>query len=579
MAGSITLPQIVLDLEEEDRKQYEALKPPKTIVVRYGYLKMVAELPYDGDVTPGCGSKIVIRTARGTELAEMLTTTCGNSGCGKSVSRKEMLTYIDNSGGRDYPFSTQGRAIRTATPEDMTAQAKLDAQQMPMIRFTKALINEMAIPMKLVDIEFLLGGERVIFHFASEQRVDFRDLVKRLATEYSTRIEMNQVNARDEARITADYEKCGQQCCCKQFLKVLKPVSIRSAKVQKATLDPTKISGRCGRLMCCLRYEDETYESLRKRLPKRNTVVETEEGTGIVLDSQILTQLVLVKLDKQDAPQAFPMENIKIVATPQQIQQQEHQRAREAKAQQTSRPDDLDDDSSAGGEVDQGGEGRPQPQAQTAPQGPRPPQAPRTGPGGAPGGAPEGRRDGGRPAGDNRPREQQPRQGGEGRQGGDGRRDDQRRGGQQQGQPRGDGQRPPRNNNDRGPRPDGQQPQGREGQREGQPRDGQPPRDAQARDGQPRDGQQQRGQRPPQQPRQGGNRPPYEPLRPRPGAPLNENQVESADGKFTGGVVPPVAPTPAPTPPIAPRAVEPATPPALPPTTDQSPPTPPPQAI
>jgi cell fate regulator YaaT (PSP1 superfamily) len=568
MAGSITLPQIVLDLEEEDRKQYEALKPPKTIVVRYGYLKMVAELPYDGDAVPGCGSKIVIRTARGTELAEMLTTTCSNSGCGKSVSRKEMLTYIDNSGGRDYPFSTQGRALRTATPEDMTTQTKLDSQQMPMIRFTKNLISEMALPMKLVDIEFLLGGERVIFHFASETRVDFRELVKRLATEYSTRIEMNQVNARDEARITADYEKCGQQCCCKQFLKVLKPVSIRSAKVQKATLDPTKISGRCGRLMCCLRYEDETYESLRKRLPKRNTVVETEEGQGVVLDSQILTQLVLVKLDKQDAPQAFPMENIKIVATPQQIQQQEHQAQRAAKQaaiqQQSEEGDEMSDGPEMGDEVAPGmpgAIGTQAPRAPQAPQGAQAPQAPR----GGPQQQNDSRRDGGRQGGDNRQRDQR-----QGDQRQEGRRDD-RRGGQpggqpggapQQGQPRNDGGRPPRNNNDRGPRTDGQ---------------------PQQRDGQPRDANQQqnRGQRPPQQPRQGGqqggqnqggNRPSYEPLRPRPGAPLNENQVESAEGKFTGGAVPTPPPASA-IPPVSPTA--PAQPPPVPPAIDQSkPPTP-----
>src|SRR4029077_13430593 len=128
-----------------------------------------------------------------------------------------------------------------------------------------------------------------------------------------TRIEMHQVGARDEARLTADYEKCGQHCCCKQFLKVLTPISMRSAKIQKATLDPTKISGRCGRLMCCLRYEDETYESLRKKLPNRQSRAITEEGPGTVIDTQILTQLVLIRLDNAPAPVAFPLENIKIV--------------------------------------------------------------------------------------------------------------------------------------------------------------------------------------------------------------------------------------------------------------------------
>lgn len=314
MAGSITLPQIVLDLEEEDRKTYEALKAPKTIVVRYGALRFVAELPYDGEDKPGCGSKLVIRSRRGIEMGEMLTTTCGNGGCGKNITRKQMLEYIDNSGGRDYPFTTEGRILRVATVEDLNEQMRLDGNKMPMIRKAREVTQGLGLQMKIVDVELLLGGERVIFHYTSEAWIDFRELVRLLAAEYQTRIEMHQVNARDEARLVADYEKCGQHCCCKQFLKVLKPVSMRSAKVQKATLDPTKISGRCGRLMCCLRYEDQTYEQLRKRLPNRQTRVMTADGPGTVIDTQILTQLALVRLDKDFKPAAYPIENIEILA-------------------------------------------------------------------------------------------------------------------------------------------------------------------------------------------------------------------------------------------------------------------------
>jgi len=147
--------------------------------------------------------------------------------------------------------------------------------------------------MRLVTVEHLLGGERIIFYFSSETRVDFRDLVRLLATQFRTRIEMRQVGARDEARLVADYERCGQRCCCQQFLKDLKPVSMRMAKTQKATLDPSKISGRCGRLMCCLRYEDVGYEELRKKLPRKNTWVQTAAGVvGKVVDGQIITQLV-----------------------------------------------------------------------------------------------------------------------------------------------------------------------------------------------------------------------------------------------------------------------------------------------
>jgi cell fate regulator YaaT (PSP1 superfamily) len=308
MPGTIT--PLPVMLEEEDRKLYDQLEPPKTIVVRYGYLKLVAELPYDGKDKPGCGSKLVVRTSRGIELGEMLTTTCANSGCGKSVTRKQMLEYIENSGGKDYPFSTQGKVLRVAMNEDLLEQQRLDGQQSKMIQFTKALVRELDLSMRLVDLELLLGGERMIFHYTSDQWVDFRELVRRLAQEYQTRIEMHQVNARDEARLVADYEKCGQYCCCKQFLKVLKPVSMKSAKVQKATLDPTKISGRCGRLMCCLRYEDQTYSELKKRLPHRQTRVMTEDGAGTVIGSQILTQLVLVLLDTTNTQSAFPLENI-----------------------------------------------------------------------------------------------------------------------------------------------------------------------------------------------------------------------------------------------------------------------------
>jgi hypothetical protein len=121
---------------------------------------------------------------------------------------------------------------------------------------------------------------------------------------------MHQIGARDEARLTADYEKCGQHCCCKNFLKVLKPVSMKSAKTQKASLDPLKISGRCGRLMCCLRYEDETYEELKKRLPKNKSRVGTSDGPGTVIDSKILVQLVLVRLDHNGEDVAVPVEEL-----------------------------------------------------------------------------------------------------------------------------------------------------------------------------------------------------------------------------------------------------------------------------
>jgi cell fate regulator YaaT (PSP1 superfamily) len=299
---------IHLDLMPLEEKPPEA-PAPKTIVVRYGYLREIGEFPSDLTTKVGCGSKLIIRTDRGTEIGELLTTTCGNGGCNKSITRDKLLSYIEESGGRDYPFSESGRVLRTATVQDLAEQSKLDEQRKQHLPLAKELVVRHNLPMKIVDVEYLLGGERVLFYFVSEQRVDFRNLVRDLAHALHTRIELRQVGARDEARLVADYEKCGQHCCCKQFLKVLTPISMRAAKVQKATLDPTKISGRCGRLMCCLRYEDETYEELRKKLPKRNTRVATEKGDGWVIDGQILTQLVLVQYD-DGKREAVPMEKI-----------------------------------------------------------------------------------------------------------------------------------------------------------------------------------------------------------------------------------------------------------------------------
>jgi cell fate regulator YaaT (PSP1 superfamily) len=286
------------------------IKPPSSLVVRYGHLRMMGEFPYDGDTRPGCGAKVVIRTKRGTELAEVVTTTCSNGGCAKSVTRDKLMEYIENSGGNDYPFSTEGRVLRIATVEDHQRQSAIEAQKPDYVSTCKTLIRELDLPMKLVEVELLMGGEMATFFFMSEARVDFRGLVKHLAGRFRTRIQMHQVGARDEARLVADYETCGQHCCCKQFLKVLKPISMGAAKMQKATLDPNKISGRCGRLKCCLRYEETTYEDLKRKLPRVGSRVKTSEGVGSVEETMILTQLVKVRLDSTDRMVAVANEEL-----------------------------------------------------------------------------------------------------------------------------------------------------------------------------------------------------------------------------------------------------------------------------
>ncbi|NLF30565.1 MAG: hypothetical protein GX591_06725 [Planctomycetes bacterium] len=255
---------------------------------------------------------MVIRTERGVELGTVVGALkpgqappppppvveggpddpppCGShNGCTVSCGQVENLL---RAGGTELSFNRQNKILRLASPQDVNDQEHLDRNEREKRVYCGQQARELGLRMRLVTVEHLLGGERVVFYFTSDSRVDFRELVRRLAAQYRTRIEMRQIGARDEARLVADYERCGQRCCCQAFLGTLQPVSIRMAKVQKATLDPSKISGRCNRLMCCLRYEDETYEFLRRQLPRKNTWVRTADVVGKVVAAQLLTQLV-----------------------------------------------------------------------------------------------------------------------------------------------------------------------------------------------------------------------------------------------------------------------------------------------
>jgi cell fate regulator YaaT (PSP1 superfamily) len=163
-------------------------------------------------------------------------------------------------------------------------------------------------------VEHLFGGTKLIFYFLAQGRVDFRALVKDLAEQYQSRIEMRQIGVRDEARILAHYEHCGRELCCRTFIKRLEPVTMKMAKNQKATLDPNKISGRCGRLMCCLRFEDAIYEELRKLLPRRGAKVVTKQGEGLVTGGNILSQLVTVELSEKREI-VVPRDELQVIET------------------------------------------------------------------------------------------------------------------------------------------------------------------------------------------------------------------------------------------------------------------------
>jgi cell fate regulator YaaT (PSP1 superfamily) len=257
-------------------------------------MRYLGEFRHSLDPPPGVGDRVVLRTERGVELGTVVAGV-GDDGPRGGLSLEKLQAFIEQN-GPDYPFRRGGRILRRANPQDVIDYRHLEQSAREEAVFCREQIAELGLPMRLVEVEHLLGGERIVFYFTSESRVDFRELVRRLAGQYRTRIEMRQVGARDEARLVADYERCGQRCCCQQFLKDLRPVSMRMAKVQKATLDPGKISGRCGRLMCCLRYEDACYEALRRRLPRKSTWVRTAEVVGRVTDTQILTQLVRLTL-------------------------------------------------------------------------------------------------------------------------------------------------------------------------------------------------------------------------------------------------------------------------------------------
>jgi cell fate regulator YaaT (PSP1 superfamily) len=288
--------------DTQDGNRNDPTNPSRSVVVRYGLMQFIGEFRHNLKTPPRVGQHVVVRTERGVELGEVISRvvnepaeTC--QGCSKAtcITQDELQHYLDECGG-EFPFTRGKRLLRMANQQDLIDHRHLQDSAKDAARYCREQILHHKLGMKLVTVEHLLGGERIVFYFTAEKRVDFRSLVRDLAGRFRTRIEMRQVGARDEARLVGDYERCGQRCCCQQFLKDLKPVSMRMAKVQKATLDPTKISGRCGRLMCCLRYEDETYEALRKNLPRRNSWVRTDTLTGRVLDTQIITQLVRLAL-------------------------------------------------------------------------------------------------------------------------------------------------------------------------------------------------------------------------------------------------------------------------------------------
>ncbi len=239
---------------------------------------------YIGEFTPPQGTAVhrsdvvVLRTERGLENGEVLC-----------PATPQAVAAI--------PDPTRGEIVRVATNEDRARIASIAVQQKQQYDSGTKLVADHKLAMQIVDVEYLFGGERLIFYFLSEGRVDFRELVKSMAREFHTRIELRQIGVRDEAKLLADYGDCGKPVCCNSHMVVMPPVSMRMAKLQKSTLDPTKISGRCGRLKCCLRFEQDVYEEFQKELPPIGSRVVTAKGQGRILAHEILARRVLVEFE------------------------------------------------------------------------------------------------------------------------------------------------------------------------------------------------------------------------------------------------------------------------------------------
>ncbi len=265
--------------------------PQNTVAARYGFLGLIGQFKHPPKLTfTGFSTKVIVKTDRGIEIGQTVNLTCSHPRL-PTVQPEQIVKYVQNC-GPEYLQPDAGQILRIATDQDLREQHHLNENADEKIALCKTLSEQRNLSMKLIACEHLFGGERIIFYFMSEGRIDFRDLVRDLAREYHTRIEMRQIGARDEARLVADYEICGRECCCKNFLKTLRPVSMKMAKTQKATLDPSKVTGRCGRLRCCLRFEQETYQALSGRLPRTGSIVLSEHGPGRVTGRQIITQLV-----------------------------------------------------------------------------------------------------------------------------------------------------------------------------------------------------------------------------------------------------------------------------------------------
>lgn len=248
--------------------------------------KSVGKMYYfdPGDLEIEVGEKVIVETARGIE-------------CGEVVMKNREIQQDDI-------VSPLKPVIRIATPKDLAIIAENKEKEKEAFKICRNKIEEHKLEMKLINVEYTFDGNKILFYFTADGRVDFRELVKDLAGIFRTRIELRQIGVRDEAKMLGGLGVCGRPFCCNTFMGEFQPVSIKMAKEQGLSLNPTKISGTCGRLMCCLKYEQDAYEDLLKITPKVGALVKTEFGNGTVTDVNLITGMLTIKMNNN--PDATP---------------------------------------------------------------------------------------------------------------------------------------------------------------------------------------------------------------------------------------------------------------------------------
>ena len=266
----------------------------EVIGVRFKEVGKVYYFDPDGQ-TLKKGDRVIVETVRGIECGEVAMDN-------REIDDEEIVKPLK-------------KLIRTATEEDIERLTENKKKEKEAFAICQQKIANHKLEMKLVDVEYTFDGGKVLFYFTADGRVDFRELVKDLAGVFRTRIELRQIGVRDESKMLGGLGICGRPFCCSSFLGDFQPVSIKMAKEQGLSLNPTKISGACGRLMCCLKYEQNAYEHLLKITPKPGAIVETAEGAGTVVDFSLLTGKLKVQLhNNPDAPpKYFHRKEVKLV--------------------------------------------------------------------------------------------------------------------------------------------------------------------------------------------------------------------------------------------------------------------------